>query len=132
MHTKIGKCLIVGFNHFFCITRIVLFVSYSFAISSAVDGKIDFLEFVKVMRTRMIEQAEAQRHLKESFKVFVRDNSGFLNVAQMKLVLTQRGDKMTDEEVEEMLSFADPDGSGRINYEGKREKLGRGSHIAAH
>ena len=32
--------------------------------------------------------------------------------------MTNLGEKLTDEEVEEMISEADTDGDGRVNYEG--------------
>lgn len=36
---------------------------------------------------------------------------------QIRLVMTNLGEKLTDEEVEEMIRVADVDGDGQVNYE---------------
>ena len=42
---------------------------------------------------------------------------GFINAAELRHIMTNLGEKLTDEEVDEMLREADIDGDGQINYE---------------
>ena len=52
---------------------------------------------------------------KEAFKVFDRDNNGFISAAELRHVMTSIGEKLTDDEVDEMIREADQDGDGRID-----------------
>ena len=45
--------------------------------------------------------------------------TGFIGVGQLKYILTNLGEKMTDEEVDELLKAVDTS-SGQVNYTGKR------------
>lgn len=48
-------------------------------------------------------------------KVFDRDNNGFISAAELRHVMTSIGEKLTDDEVDEMIREADQDGDGRID-----------------
>ena len=52
-----------------------------------------------------------------SEEVFDRDDNGFISAAELRHVMTNLGEKLTDEEVDEMIREADVDGDGQINYE---------------
>ncbi len=41
----------------------------------------------------------------------------FISAAELRHVMTNLGEKLTDEEVDEMIREADVDGDGQINYE---------------
>jgi len=82
------------------------------------DGKghVDFAEFMSLMSHKM-KNTDNDEELIEAFKVFDRDCSGFISAQNLRLVMTNLGEKLTDEEVDEMVCEADLDGDGRINYE---------------
>ncbi len=49
------------------------------------------------------------------WQVFDRDNNGFISAAELRHVMTSIGEKLTDDEVDEMIREADQDGDGRID-----------------
>ena len=42
----------------------------------------------------------------------------FITAAELRHVMTNLGEKLTDDEVDEMIREADLDGDGMVNYEG--------------
>ena len=59
----------------------------------------------------------SDRENSEAFKVFDRDGNGFISAAELRHVMTNLGEKLTDEEADAMVREADLDGDGQINYE---------------
>lgn len=51
--------------------------------------------------------------------MFDKDGNGFISAAELRHVMTNLGEKLTDEEVDEMIREADIDGDGQVNYEGE-------------
>ncbi|TSN57777.1 Potassium channel subfamily K member 13 [Bagarius yarrelli] len=47
------------------------------------------------------------------------DGNGYISAAELRHVMTNLGEKLTDEEVDEMIREADIDGDGQVNYEGE-------------
>ena len=63
---------------------------------------------------RASQQAD---ELKRAFEIFDKDGNGTISAAELRHVMTNLGEKLTDEEVDEMIREADVDGDGQINYE---------------
>ncbi|KAG0497010.1 hypothetical protein HPP92_001701 [Vanilla planifolia] len=80
------------------------------------NGTIDFPEFLTLM-SRKMKDTDSEEELKEAFRVFDKDQNGFISAAELRHVMTNLGEKLTDEEVDEMIREADVDGDGQINYE---------------
>ena len=82
------------------------------------NGTIDFPEFLTMMARKM-KDTDSEEEIKEAFRVFDKDGNGFISAAELRHVMTNLGEKLTDEEVDEMIREADVDGDGQVNYEGK-------------
>ena len=64
-----------------------------------------------------MKDTDSEEELKEAFRVFDKDQNGFISASELRHVMTNLGEKLTDEEVDEMIREADVDGDGQINYE---------------
>ncbi len=71
-------------------------------------------EFLTMMARKM-KDTDSEEEIREAFKVFDRDNNGFISAAELRHVMTSIGEKLTDDEVDEMIREADQDGDGKID-----------------
>jgi len=56
--------------------------------------------------------------LQEAFRMFDRDGNGFIDAEELRICMVNLGEKLTLDEVEEMIREVDIDFDGRMNYEG--------------
>lgn len=75
------------------------------------NGTIDFAEFLTLMARKM-KTKDSEAEILEAFKVFDKDNSGKISPAELRQVMSNLGEKLSDEEVEEMMKEADLNGDG--------------------
>eukprot|EP00250_Pteridium_aquilinum_P035583 c9686_g1_i1 orf=71-520(+) len=82
------------------------------------DGKgtIDFGAFLPLMARKM-KDTDSEEELKEAFKVFDKDRNGYISAQELRHVMTNLGEKLTDEEVDEMIREAGIDPEGQVNYD---------------
>ncbi|KAL3874260.1 hypothetical protein ACJMK2_037300 [Sinanodonta woodiana] len=80
-------------------------------------GTINFSQFLLMMVKKMKDEDSQDSNVLQYFKVFDRDNNGFISTAELRHILTNMGEKLTDEEVDEMIREGDIDGNGQIKYE---------------
>lgn len=73
------------------------------------NGTIDFPEFLTMMARKM-KDTDSEEEIKEAFKVFDKDGNGQISAAELRHVMTNLGEKLSDEEVDEMIREADIDG----------------------
>jgi calmodulin len=81
------------------------------------NGTIDFPELLSLMESRWCLSLITEEELIDSFKVFDRDGNGFISAAEIRHVMTNLGEKLTDEEVDETIREADVNVDGQIDYE---------------
>ncbi|KAK6127796.1 hypothetical protein DH2020_038505 [Rehmannia glutinosa] len=80
------------------------------------NGKIDFNEFLNLMAAQM-KDTDSEEALREAFNLCDKDQNGFISAAELRQVMTNLGEKVTDEEVDEMIREADLDGDGQVSFE---------------
>lgn len=66
----------------------------------------------------------SEDEIKDAFRVFDKEGNGYISAAELRHVLTNLGERLRDEEVDEMIREADLTGDGQINYEGKNQTSG--------
>uniref|UniRef100_A0A672ZVH2 Calmodulin 2 n=1 Tax=Sphaeramia orbicularis TaxID=375764 RepID=A0A672ZVH2_9TELE len=79
------------------------------------NGTIDFPEFLTMMARKM-KDTDSEEEIREAFRVFDKDGNGYISAAELRHVMTNLGEKLTDEEVDEMIREADIDGDGQFVY----------------
>ena len=71
------------------------------------------------MMAKKMTNYDSKEELTLCFKVFDTDGDGSISAAELRHVMTNLGEKLTDEDVDEMIREADVDGDGQVNYEGR-------------
>ena len=79
---------------------------------------VDFESFQRVLNRPggFRDPGEPEEYCR-GFQVFDKDMTGFIGVGQLKYILTNLGEKMTEDEVDELLKAVDTS-SGQVNYTG--------------
>jgi len=80
------------------------------------NGLIDFPEFL-LMMSRKNKEVDVEGEIKEAFKAMNKTGNGRLTKDELKTVLTAFGEKLTDEEINEMMEEADLDKDGGLKYD---------------
>lgn len=79
-------------------------------------GKIDFQDFLELMKSKMGEK-DSRAEILKAFRLFDDDDTGVITLANLKRVAKELGENMTDDELQEMIDEADKDLDGVINEE---------------
>ncbi|XP_063705577.1 calmodulin-A-like isoform X3 [Culicoides brevitarsis] len=79
------------------------------------NGTIEFNEFLQMM-SKKLTFSDGEDELKEAFRVFDKNNDGLISSSELRHVMTNLGEKMTQQEADDMLKEADMDGDGMVNY----------------
>lgn len=103
------------------------------------NGTIEFNEFLQMMSKKM-KGADGEDELKEAFRlvnlsfietisknlnifrVFDKNKDGLISSVELRHVMTNLGEKLSEEEVDDMIKEADMDGDGMVNYDGLLNK----------
>jgi len=78
------------------------------------SGTIEFDEFSKAMTQKILNRDPKDEILK-AFRLFDDDETGKISFKNLKRVAKELGERMTDEELQEMIDEADRDGDGEVN-----------------
>ncbi|ALC42747.1 maker145 [Drosophila busckii] len=80
------------------------------------NGSIEFNEFVALMINRLTQIYKAEDMI-DAFQVFDKSNSGYLDAGELRTVYLALGVKITNAEIDEIISAADFDGDGVIGFD---------------
>ena len=82
------------------------------------NGEIDFEEFLQMM-SKKITLNDTEEEIRDAFRIFDKDGNGLISAHELRQIMMNLGEKLTDEELDEMMREADLNGDGQIDYEGK-------------
>eukprot|EP01101_Sappina_pedata_P009203 TRINITY_DN52_c0_g2_i1.p2 TRINITY_DN52_c0_g2~~TRINITY_DN52_c0_g2_i1.p2 ORF type:complete len:161 (-),score=90.22 TRINITY_DN52_c0_g2_i1:99-554(-) len=81
------------------------------------NGSIDFEEFLEMMiRQTKSSDPNPEEELLEAFKVFDKNGDGLISYDELKQVMSNLGEVLSDAELAEMIREADSDGDGQISF----------------
>ncbi|XP_018333750.1 calmodulin-like [Agrilus planipennis] len=91
-------------------------LSLVYAIDKENTGFIPLAEFIEAMTPLLITFPD-EESLTDAFNVFDKDGTGYIKFSQLKQVMVNLGEIVSDEDMEIMIKEADLDGDGKINFD---------------
>jgi len=90
---------------------------YDLANESNADfgGQVQFKDFLYVMSKRLEEQ-NSLVCLKQAFKIFDRSEVNSFTINEIRMVMTNLGEKMSEEDLRELFQDIDQDKDGKISF----------------
>ncbi|KAL7526984.1 hypothetical protein ACHAXR_001745 [Thalassiosira sp. AJA248-18] len=80
------------------------------------DNEIDFEEFLILMSSKKPSSSDPDKELKDAFAVFDADNSGSISRSELKKLMKNLGQTLSDAELDAMMDEVDTDGNGEIDF----------------
>ena len=71
------------------------------------SGTIEFEEYLSFMITFLKKNLTTEENLRDAFKLFDQDQDGFIGASDLREIMTNLGEKVTDEDIDEMIREAD-------------------------
>lgn len=71
----------------------------------------------------VVESSALRSALLDAFRVFDQQGNGEIGTQELRHIMTSLGEKLSDQEAQEMIQLADPNGTGVIKYENFVDKL---------
>lgn len=68
------------------------------------------------MMSRNLKDTDREEEIRQAFKVFDRDGDGYITIAELRLVMANLGEKLTNEELDAMMNEADKNNDGQIDF----------------
>ena len=79
-------------------------------------GEINYEEFISILNRRE-KDVDNEEELLKAFKVFDKEGNGLININELKHIMLTVGNNLSESEINDMLTEADTDMDGYINYE---------------
>ena len=84
-------------------------------LKNACEGTIEYNEFEAIMAKRF-ENSHSEKDILDAFKIFNKDGKGIISVNEIRHVLTTVGEKLTEEEVDQLIKDLKVDSDGLVKY----------------
>jgi len=93
------------------------------------SGEIEFEEFSGLVSRFVMQEDEnagMEEELREAFRLYDKEGNGYINVSDLRDILRALDDNITEDELDEMISEIDTDGSGTVDFDEFMEMMSGG------
>ena len=80
------------------------------------NGTIDFGEWVTLL-TKKVSDKDSRANIAKVFPLYDRDGTGTISLSSLRAVADELGEDIDNKELEELLTRADANGDGVIDFE---------------
>lgn len=108
------------FHSLFHITflNLLFTIQTSSIIFNTGNGSLEFSEFLNLVKDIYQDPNKFETEIKEAFQRYDQDGNGVISQPEFKHLITSFDDKISDEEMKDLLSKVEMDKDGNINYDG--------------
>ena len=85
-------------------------------IDTDASGRLDWIEYLTLVSTKLDFDGLLERELYSAFAVFDKEGRGYVNAKRLMHVMTSMGDKLTEDEAKDLIEKAEPNDFGLISY----------------
>jgi len=78
-------------------------------------GYVEFEEFCGIVKKK-IQDDDDERELREMFRILDKEKRGEVNTNELRWILKNLGDDLTEADIDDMIADVDTDGSGWVDY----------------
>ena len=78
------------------------------------SGAMEFPEFC-VMMVKKMQESDTENEVREAYRVFDKDRDGYISASELRMIFAALPERLSAEEIEEMLEAADEDGELKNN-----------------
>lgn len=81
-------------------------------------GEVDLTTLIQLITQKVTNpQSERPEDLRDMFKLYDKEGKGVLSVKEMKHLLTSVGEKLTEDEADELIKMTGCSQNGQVNYD---------------
>jgi len=93
------------------------------------SGEIEFEEFAELVARFVLQEEDTsglEEELREAFRLYDKQGNGYILVSDFREILRALDDKITEDELDEMIAEIDTDGSGTVDFDEFMEVMSGG------
>merc|ERR1712042_45632 len=83
------------------------------------SGLLEFGEFCQLAAKFLVEEDEEalKKELKEAFRIYDKEGNGYISTDTLKEILKELDNKLSDEDIDNIVEEVDEDGSGTLDFD---------------
>jgi len=83
------------------------------------SGLLEFGEFCQLAAKFLVEEDEEalKKELKEAFRIYDKEGNGYISTDTLKEILKELDNKLTNEDLDNIIEEVDEDGSGTLDFD---------------